>query len=103
MSYQASTSAAQASEALSPATSFFSVGAELLGEVQHIVGQSKVKALRLNLGGRHIKDIPVNPATAVATVALVILAVLISNLKVEVVKEPSQGTGSSASASGGTP
>ncbi len=87
MSYQA-TSASSASETLSPATNFFSLGADLLGEVQKIVGQSRVKALRFNLGGRMIKEIPINPATAAATVVLVILAVIISNLRVEVVKEP---------------
>jgi hypothetical protein len=97
---QASTS--EASKAIFPATSFFSLGAELLGEVQKIVGHSKVKALRLNLGGRHIKDIPVNPATAIATVLLVIAAVVISNLRVEVVKEPMDGAASATSASGGS-
>ena len=90
----------EAAEAISPATSFFSLGADLLGEVQKIVGHSKIKALRLNLGGRHLKDIPVNPATAIATVLLVIAAVVISNLRVEVIKEPMDGAASSPSASG---
>jgi hypothetical protein len=95
-------SKSEASEALTPATSFFSLGADLLGEVQKIIGHSKVKALRLNLGGRHIKDIPVNPATALVTVLLVIAAVVISNLRVEVVKEPMDGAASATSASGGS-
>lgn len=90
------------SESLTPASTFFSLGAELLSEVQKIMGHSRVKALRLNLGGRHIKDIPVNPATAITTVLLVIAAVVISNLRVEVVKEPVDGAASSTSASGGS-
>jgi hypothetical protein len=63
------------------------VGSELLNEMQHIVGHSKVKALRINLGNRHIKDIQVNGATALVTIGLALLAVIISNLRVEVVKE----------------
>ncbi len=74
--------------AASSAGSYFAIGTELLGEVQRIIGQSKIKALRFNLGGRQLKEIPVNPATAVATVLLVVAAVVISNLRVEVVKDP---------------
>lgn len=89
------------SDTLAPATNFFSVGAELLGEVQRIIGHSKVRALRVNLGGRLIKEVPVTPATAIATVALVIAAVVISNLKVEVVKDSSSDLSSGMSSSGG--
>jgi hypothetical protein len=87
MSYQPTSKATSAADALSPASNFFSLGAELLSEVQKHVGHSKVKALRVNLGGRHLKDIPVSPASAIATVILAVLAVLISNLRIEVVKE----------------
>lgn len=85
------------SEALVPATNFFSVGSELLNEVQRIIGHNRIRALRLTLGGRPLKEFPVAPATAIATIALVIGAVILSNLKVEVVKEPtSSGMGGGA-------
>jgi len=77
-----------ASEALVPATNFFSVGSELLNEVQRIVGHSRIKAIRFTLGGRQIKELPIKPMTAIATIVIVIGAVILSNLKVEVVKEP---------------
>ena len=80
------------SEALVPATNFFSVGSELLNEVQRIIGHNRIRALRLTLGGRQIKEFPIAPATAIATIALVVGAVILSNLKVEVVKEPMSST-----------
>ena len=79
---------AAASETLAPATSFFSAGAELLGEVQRIIGTNRVRSLRLKLGNRVIKEIPVRPLTAVATVALVVLAVVVSTMSIEVEHEP---------------
>ncbi len=69
-------------------TNFFSLGAELLSEVQKIVGTNRVRALRLKLGNRVIKELPIAPLTAVATVALVVLAVLVSSLSIEVEQEP---------------
>lgn len=69
-------------------SSLFSLGAELLGEVQRIVGQSKVRAIRLNLGGRMLKEFPISSASAAITVLLAVAAVVISNLRVEVVNDP---------------
>jgi len=74
-------------EVLEPAAHFFQLGSELLGEVQKIVGTTRVRAVRLSLGGRVLKDIKINPVTAIATVAVVVAAVVISNLKVEVIKD----------------
>jgi hypothetical protein len=74
-------------EPLNSATKLFTIGSELLREVQQHVGQSKIRSLRLTLGGRPIKDFPVSPATAIASIVLVILAVIITNLKVEVIKD----------------
>jgi hypothetical protein len=96
-----STSSGNTTSAVTPAANFFSLGSELLNEVQHHLGDSKVKALRLTLGHRVIKEIPISPVTAVATVALVIVAIIVSNLKIEVVKEPLQETSPAASAPGG--
>jgi hypothetical protein len=92
--------ATEASKALTPATSFFSLGADLLGEVQKIIGTSKVKALRLKIAGRHLKDVPVNPATAIATVLLVVAAVIITNLRIEVIKESVDTAAGSTARSG---
>lgn len=75
-------------ETLTPATNFFHVGAELLGEVQKIIGTNRVRALRVKFGNRVIKEIPVRPLTAIATVALVLLAVLVSTMSIEVEHEP---------------
>jgi hypothetical protein len=77
----------RANETLVPAASFFSVGAELLGEVQRIIGTNRVRSLRVKLGGRVIKEIPVRPLTAVATVVLVLLAVVVSTMSIEVEHE----------------
>lgn len=75
-------------ESLAPATSFFAVGAELLGEVQRIIGTNRVRSLRVKLGSRVVKEIPIGPLTAVATVVLVLLAVVVSNMSIEVEHEP---------------
>ena len=73
---------------LAPATSFFTVGAELLGEVQRIIGTNRVRSLRVKLGNRVIKEIPIGPLTAVATVVLVLLAGVVSTISIEVEHEP---------------
>jgi hypothetical protein len=82
---------------LAPATNFFSLGADLLGEVQRIIGTDRVRALRVKLGNRVVKEIPVAPLTAVATVALVLLAVVVSTMSIEVEHEPA-GAGAASEA-----
>ncbi|HEY3328914.1 MAG TPA: hypothetical protein VGK19_02745 [Capsulimonadaceae bacterium] len=96
-----STSNSKTSETVTPAANFFNLGSELLNEVQHTLGSSRIKSLRLTLGHRVIKEFPVSPATAIATVAIVIIAILVSNLKIEIVKEPLPDTSPAASAPGG--
>jgi hypothetical protein len=76
------------SNALAPATNFFALGAELLGEVQKIIGDNRVRTLRLKLGGRVVKEIQIAPLTAAATVALVLLAVVVTTMTIEVEHEP---------------
>lgn len=72
-----------------PALNLFSLGADLLGEVQrHSSGNSRVRALRLKLGNRTIKEFPVGQMTAIATIGLVLVAVLVSTLTVEVDHAP---------------
>ena len=75
--------------AIGATTNYFSLGADLLGEVQRIIGSSRVRALRLKLGGRVVREIPIGPLTAAATVALVVLAVVVSTLSIEIEHEPS--------------
>ncbi len=73
-----------------PVANLFSLGVDLFGQVQRITGTSKVRALRLKLGSHVIKEIPVSPLTTVATMALVLLAVVVSTMTIEVDHEPSR-------------
>ncbi len=73
-----------------PAANLFSLGIDLFGQVQRIIGTDRVRALRIKLGGRVIKEIPVSPLTTFATVALVLAAVIVSTLSVEVEHEPAR-------------
>jgi hypothetical protein len=85
-------------ETLNSASKVFTIGSELLREVQHHLGQSNIRSLRLTLGGRPLKDFPVAPATAIASLFLVVLAVIITNLKVEVIKDTDVNGGADTSA-----
>jgi hypothetical protein len=71
-----------------PAANLFSLGVDLFGEVQRIIGKDKVRALRIKLGPRVLKEIPVSRLTTAATIVLVLLAVIISTLNIEVEHEP---------------
>ena len=73
-----------------PTANLFSLGMDLFGQVQRITGTSKVRALRLKLGSHIIKEIPVSPLTTVATMALVLLAVVVSTMTIEVDHEPTR-------------
>ncbi len=73
-----------------PAANLFSLGVDLFGQVQRITGTSKVRALRLKLGNHVLKEIPVSPLTTIATMALVLLAVVVSTMTIEVDHEPSR-------------
>ena len=73
---------------LAPATDLFVLGADLFGEVQRIIGTSRVRALRIKLGKRTLKEVPVAPLTALTTVLLVAIAVVVSNMSIEVEHEP---------------
>ncbi len=72
-----------------PLASLFTIGTDLFGEVQRIIGTSRVRGLRVKLGGRVLKEIPVSPLTAATTALLVVLAVVVSNISIEVEHEPS--------------
>ena len=70
------------------ATNLFTIGADLFGEVQRIIGTNRVRALRINLGNRTIKEVSIAPLTALTTVLVVALAVVVSNMSIEVEHEP---------------
>lgn len=69
-------------------TNLMSLAMDLFGQVQRARGNDKVRALRVKLGNRVLKEIPVGPLTTVATLALIALAVVISTLSIEVQHEP---------------
>jgi hypothetical protein len=71
-----------------PAANLFSLGVDLFGQVQRTIGSDRVRALRLKLGNRVIKEFPVGTMTAAATVAVVLVAVVVSTLSIEVDHEP---------------
>ncbi len=84
----ASTSAQSENTTLAPPAHLFSLGVELFSEVQRIIGTDRVRALRVKLGNRVVKEIPVAPLTAVATLGLVLVAVIVSTMSIEVEHEP---------------
>lgn len=71
-----------------PSANLFSLGVDLFGEVQRVIGNNRVRGLRVKIGNRLIKEIPVAPLTTYATLALVLLAVVVSTLSIEVDHEP---------------
>ena len=88
--------ATPASTKSAAATNLFTVGADLFGEVQRIIGTSRVRALRIKLGNRTIKEVPVAPLTALTTVLLVAAAVVVSNMSIEVEHEPTPNAANEA-------
>lgn len=71
-----------------PGGNLFSIGVDLFGEVQRVIGNNSVRGLRVKFGNRLIKEIPIAPLSTAATVALVLLAVIVSTLSVEIDHEP---------------
>jgi hypothetical protein len=80
---------------LAPTVNLFGLGAELFGEVQRIIGTDRVRALRIKLGNRVITEVPVAPLTTIATLGLVLLAVVISTMSIEVEHEPADDASAS--------
>lgn len=83
------TSASNSASSFSTAA-LLPLGLDLLGQVQRITNSDHVRALRIKLGGRVVKEIPVGSLSKLITVALVLVAVLVSTLTVEVEHEPSR-------------
>ena len=62
------------------------VGAELLDEVERLLRAGAIKKIRVRLGNRTLKEIPVS-LTAVGAVLIGILAVLVSRFVIELERE----------------
>jgi hypothetical protein len=58
------------------------VGTEILDEVQNLLDAGVIRKLRVKLGRRTLKEIPVSP-TAVGAILLGLLAVLITRFAIE--------------------
>jgi hypothetical protein len=92
----AATSRSETNSAFSPSPNYFALGAELLGQVQRILGRSHVRGLRVKMGSRVIKEVPVGPMSAALTAGIVLLAVVVSTMSIEVEHEPARGAASEA-------
>ena len=71
-----------------PTSNLFSLGVDLFGEVQRVIGKEPVRGLRLKIGNRLLTEVRIAPLSTAATVALVLLAVVVSTLSIEVDHEP---------------
>ena len=67
-----------------PTSNLFSLGVDLFGEVQRVIGKEPVRGLRVKFGNRVLKEFPIAPLSTTATVALVLLAVVVTTLSIEV-------------------
>jgi hypothetical protein len=73
---------------LAPAGKFFGIGADVLKQIERTIGQSKIRAIRVKLGDRTLKEVPLQTASVVLTIAVALVAVVVSSLSVEVEHEP---------------
>ncbi len=71
-----------------PSGNLFSIGVDLFGEVQRVIGSNSVRGLRVKFGNRLIKEIPIAPLSTIATIAIVLLAIIVSTLSIEIDHEP---------------
>jgi predicted NBD/HSP70 family sugar kinase len=62
------------------------VGADLLDEVERLLRAGAIKKIRIRLGSRTLKEIPVS-LTAVGAVLIGILAVLVTRFVIEIERE----------------
>ena len=67
-----------------PSSNLFSLGLDLFGEVQRVVGKDPIRGLRVKFGNRLLTEVPLKPLSTAATVGLVLLAVVVSTLSVEI-------------------
>jgi Domain of unknown function (DUF4342) len=70
----------------SGAADFISVTADLLDEVQRLLEAGVIRKIRVKLGNRTLKEIPVN-LTAVGALVIGLLAVLITQFVIEIERD----------------
>ncbi len=63
--------------------SLIDMGVEIVNDVQKIIDKGSIKKLRIKLGNKIVREIPVT-LTAAATIAIVFAAVLVTKLVIEV-------------------
>lgn len=73
-----------------PTSNLFSLGVDLFGEVQRVIGKEPVRGLRVKFGNRVLKEFPIAPLSTTATVALVLLAVVVTTLSIEIDHSPAR-------------
>jgi len=73
---------------LAPASKLIGVGSDLLSQVEGLIGKSKIRSIRVKLGSRTLKEIPIETASTILTIAVALAAVVLSSLTVEVEHEP---------------
>lgn len=62
------------------------VGSDILDEVQHTLNGGRIRRVRIKLGNRTIREIPVR-AAALTAILIAAAAVIVSQLSVEVDKD----------------
>jgi hypothetical protein len=70
----------------SGAADFISVTADLLDEVQRLLEAGVIRKIRVKLGNRTLKEIPVN-LTAVGALVIGLLAVLVTQFVIEIERD----------------
>lgn len=70
------------------AVNLFPLGVEIFGEVQRVLGSSRVRGLRIKIGNKLVKEVAIAPLSTAVTVVLVLLAVIVSTLSIEIDHEP---------------
>jgi Domain of unknown function (DUF4342) len=73
-------------EASRGASDLLTVGADLLDEVERLLRAGAIKKVRIRLGNRTLKEIPVS-LTAVGAVLIGVIAVLITRFVIELERE----------------
>jgi hypothetical protein len=73
---------------LAPASKLIGVGSDLLSQVEGLIGNSKIRSIRVKLGSRTLKEIPIETASTILTIVVALAAVVLSSLTVEVEHEP---------------
>jgi hypothetical protein len=61
-------------------------GLSFIDELKKLIAGGEICALRFKFGGRTVKEIPITPATALGVIGIATLAVVLTKLRVEVLR-----------------